>query len=126
VAQQYKDRLKLPIDVGGDIELTTENGLILATGYNRIVIGERGPYVEFNRDQIVHENISVPDNQHWRLKHDDVYYNEYRSVDYCSVKIYEQRKLVDYADYRIGMWYISPFQLWAEKYGVLIDPLRKK
>lgn len=125
MAQKYEDRLKLPLD-GKTIKLSTENGLLLADGYNRIVIGSRGPYVEFHKHQITKENIIIPKNQRWRIKHDSVYYNEYRSNDYCSVKIYEQRQPVDYADYIVGMWYISPFELWAEECGLLIDPLRKK
>jgi hypothetical protein len=121
----YEKRLKIPHSKRNDsLTLKTENGLILATGYNRIVIGSRGPYVEFHPEHIVCANIVVPTNQSWRLKHDNVYYNEYRSRDYCNVKLYEQRRVVDYADYIVGMWYISPFALWSEE-GVLIESLRK-
>jgi len=118
--------LNLPIQGEEDILFYTPNGLEIAKGYIRVIIGERGPYVEFEERHITRENISIPKNQAWRVDHPNAYYVEYRSSDYCNVKIYEQKKTVDYANYKIGCWYISPFDMKSNKFLVLIEPLKRK
>lgn len=125
MATRYIERLKLPVDGCPDIEFRTHNGLLIARGYERIVLGQRGPYIEFKPDQIVRDNITIPEAQKWRLTHPFVFYNEHRSKDYCSVKLYEQKRTVEYADYKVGFWYVSPFQLSSNKYPVLIEPLKR-
>lgn len=35
-------------------------------------------------------------------------YVEWRTKDQSTVKLYEQSKTVDYADYKVGLFYISP------------------
>jgi hypothetical protein len=42
------------------------------------------------------------------------------------VKLYHQLRTVDYADYRVGFWYISPFALRDKGGGPLIKVLEKK
>lgn len=74
----------------------------LASGYERIVVGERGPYIEFKRYQLNVENIYFPVNQFHK------YFDEYRSVCGESIFVYFQRQKVAYADYKIGFYYISP------------------
>ncbi len=104
--------------------LYTVNKFFLTCGYIRVVCGERGPYVEINPDQIYTPNIFIPPNQEWRLDpqySDKVYYTEYRSKCDAYVKIYFQRQRVKYADYKVGKYYISPFDL----YFLHIDILRK-
>lgn len=119
----YEERLKVPIGKT-TLDLFTKSGLKVATGYERIVIGGRGPYIEFSDEQVLQENIMVPEDQRWRFTNLNSYYNEYRTVQ-DNVKIYHQKKTVDYADYKIGMWYISPFDLKMES-GVLIEPIRQR
>ena len=121
--QTYEERLKIPV-AGETIDLFTKTGLKVASGYSRIVVGKRGPYVEFSDDQLSLDNFYVPEDQKWRFHSLNSFYEEYRTKQ-DNVKIYHQRKVVDYADYRIGMWYISPFDLNSEN-GSLIDPLRSK
>lgn len=118
----YEERLKAPV-VKTEIDLFTKSGLKVATGYERIVIGGRGPYVEFSDDQVVQTNFLVPEDQKWRFTSSNSYYNEYRTVQ-DNVKIYHQKKTVDYVDYKIGMWYISPFDLKTEG-EVLIEPISR-
>ena len=55
-----------------------------------------------------------------------MYYAEYRSNDDADVKVYWQKKAVDYADYRVGLYYISPFDLVDGDGHELILPLVKE
>jgi hypothetical protein len=122
MATDYRARLKLPaeaIDQGSpDMPLLTRSGLLVAAGFTRIVIGGRGPYVEFTDEQI------VPQAFHWVRT--GAFYSEYRTNDVENVKAYYQHGRVDYADYRPGLWYVSPFDLAFEGGGTLIDPLPRR
>lgn len=120
--QDYENRLKLPITGKSDIILFTRSSYVVSTtGYNRIVIGKRGPYIEFdNIDEVVRY---IPEDQKWRLKSNMAYYIEYRTNE-DNVKIYHQLKTVDYADYVVGKYYISPFDLYTYD-GVVIEKLKK-
>ena len=44
----------------------------------------------------------------WRLDNEKVYYWEFRSMDVSNVMIYFQMKTVNYADYKIGFFYVDP------------------
>ena len=117
-----KDLLKLP--VSGTIQVIdfySNVGTKLASSYKRIVIGGRGPYVEFLKDQIVWENFYIPNSELFRINSSSVYYIEYRSIDGAYVKLYEQKQLVKYADYKIGMYYISPYDLYFESGARIIE-----
>lgn len=98
-------------DGGNMVYFFTESKLLIANGFNRLVIGERGPYVEFLPSQIIWENAFVPSDEIWRLLHAECYYIEFRSKCKSHVKIYFQKKQVTYADYKIGLIYISPDDL---------------
>jgi len=90
-----------------EVDIFTEFGLKIANGYVRIVHGGRGDYMEFTDEQLVKENIFVPVQCRFRFSSKKVYYNEYRTIDEGFVKIYHQRKPVAYADYKVGLWYVS-------------------
>jgi hypothetical protein len=92
----------------------TGSGLIIAQNCIRVVIGGRGPYIEFSTEQILSENIHIPKEELYRLKSNSVYYDEYRTNDVCNVKLYFQKHLVKYADYKVGLWYISPSELFCD------------
>lgn len=102
---EYLKRIK----TSSDLRFFTKSGLHIATGYDRIVIGKRGAYIEFSH--IVIGNVYIPKEQLYRLNNPTVYYDEYRTVDISNVKIYWQKKTVKYADYLINKWYISPNDL---------------
>ena len=86
-----------------------KNGTLFATGYNRIVHGERGDYVEFEEEHIVPKLISKFGN---KLTEDlDIYYWWLYPETDENTKVYLQRKTVKYADYKIGKYYVSPFLL---------------
>jgi len=114
----YTSRLSIPLEGDPHFEFFSRSGELLATGYTRIVIGERGPYVEFSPLQL---NPDVFDELN---DADHYYYIELRSsADF--VKAYLQIYRVDYADYVPGMCYISPFDMHDVDGKPLIKPLRR-
>jgi hypothetical protein len=123
---KYEKRLLLSIEGNTKTKFYTKTGLLIAEGYTRIVIGQRGPYLEFLESQIAKENIHIPEDQKYRLDNRTTYYNEWRTNDKSFVKIYEQKKTVAYADYKIGMWYISPFDLKTNALQMLVKPLKEE
>jgi len=116
----YKKRLLMPI-TGSTMNLFTKTGFPVAKGYIRVVIGKRGPYIEFSDEQILKENLYIPMDQKWRFlpKYDYCFYYEWRTKE-DNVKVYQQKRIVDYADYKIGLWYISPFDLLGENQSEII------
>lgn len=107
------ERLNIPYKTGDpELEFFTSTGLLLCRGYLRIVIGGRGPYIEFDESAILKENIEMPRSQEWRVDSENAYYVEFRTKDESNVKIYFQKKRVSYASYQIGLYYISPFDLF--------------
>ena len=46
-SKSYSERLKIPLEGDETLQLYTKSGTKVATGYERIVIGDRGPYIEF-------------------------------------------------------------------------------
>ncbi|KKN23703.1 hypothetical protein LCGC14_0902280 [marine sediment metagenome] len=92
------------------MQIKTKRGLPIATGYTRIVHGDRGSYIEFTEEQVIQDNIYMPTHAYWRLEPayaDRVFYTEYRSHCGTNAKLYRQKRLVGYADYKVGMWYVS-------------------
>ena len=122
--QDYEKRLLIPI-VGNDItKFYTKSDSLVATGYKRIVIGKRGPYIEFDESQINIKVMHIPTNQMWRIREVTAFYIERRTTDKSYVKIYFQKKPVTYADYLIGHYYISPFDLKTDNEEIIIKPLK--
>lgn len=83
------------------------DGTLFALGFNRVVHGGRGDYVEFEEDQILLPLISKFGND---ISKDDldIYYWWLYPKDHPEVKVYLQRKTVKYADYKVGKLYVSP------------------
>jgi hypothetical protein len=105
-----KDRVGNPIPEFGnpDTKFYSADNTLLATGYTRIVVGDRVAYIEFAQENMCMETLQVPPDQKWRLNNDVAYYTEHRSRDEANVKVYEQRRTIGYADYKVGMFYIAP------------------
>ena len=83
-------------------------------GYNRIVIGDYGAYVEFTPEQACTENFIIEPGQEYRLEpryQATEKYIWYRVNSLTDTKIYYQINPVDYADYRPGMYYVSVYDL---------------
>jgi len=124
IRKNYRKRLNLP-EFPPDGELVrfmTKSGTLIAVGYERVVIGDRGPYIEFAPGRIMKVGWNIPAHQKWRIK-GQCYYVEGRTLDEANVKMYYQKATVGYADYRVGMWYISPFDLTTDQWPMLVAPL---
>ncbi|KKK71190.1 hypothetical protein LCGC14_2916390 [marine sediment metagenome] len=110
-----KSRTRFNVSPEGDSGcLYTSTGLKVSEGFERIVIGGRGPYIEFQTDQLFLPVLHIPQHCQYRVDSPRVYYIEYRTKDEAGVKVYHQKKVVSYADYKIGLWYISPSDLYLE------------
>ncbi len=109
---KWANKLLINVEHGNDeLNFYSQSGLHLAVGYERVVIGKRGPYVEFTPQQIIWCNFRIPDNQRYRVNNPAVFYTEWRSTCATYVKLYHQLHRVKYADYKVGLCYISPFDL---------------
>jgi hypothetical protein len=112
IMKKYKDFLKIPED-GSNLEFRTSSDTIIARKYERVVIGQRGPYVEFTSNQILCNKLFIPKSQLFRLSDPKIYYIEFRTNDDSNVKVYYQMRTVAYADYKIGYFYVSPSDLYT-------------
>ena len=112
--KKYSEMLTIPID-GAKIPLFTKYPSYnsIADRYQRVVIGQRGPYIEFTKNQIIDSLLYIPRSQLYRLSDPKVYYIEFRTIE-NAVKVYYQMRNVAYADYLINHFYISPFDLHKE------------
>lgn len=86
------------------------DGTLVANDYLRVVVGDYGPWVEFDRSQILTPLPLLPGHE-WRL---DTEYLERRGlqIKYIArhingVMVYDQVATVKYADYQVGKIYIS-------------------
>lgn len=113
VMKKYSELLTIP-EEGSLLELKTSYDTVIARKYERVVIGQRGPYVEFTPNQMLCDKLFIPKNQLYRLSDPKVYYIEFRSNDSSNVKVYYQMRTVAYADYKIGYFYVSPSDLYSE------------
>ena len=123
MGMSYEKRLRIPPSGDNNTRFETSTGLHVATGYTRIFIGERGPYIEFLPGHLIWDNLRIPEEEKYRLEHpwkDKVFYVEWRTKDQSNVKVYEQKRRMDYADYKVGLFYISPFDLFVERKPVIM------
>lgn len=112
----YKDCLPSGFALEGSRSaLYTSAGSVIANGYERIVIGDYGAFVEISADNIVLENIIVKKGQEFRINDpqfsDRVKYHWLTAKDNSDCKIYFQQRKVDYADYKPGFYYVSPYEV---------------
>ncbi|MFA5023414.1 MAG: hypothetical protein WC523_00455 [Patescibacteria group bacterium] len=86
-------------------------GTEIAAGYSRIVIGDYGAYLEFYESQMKLENIR---NRWAGTPTRPVKYIWMQTNDILQTKIYYQKAVVAYADYKPEMYYISPKDLYVD------------
>jgi hypothetical protein len=90
------------------------SGELFSNGYERVVHGERGPYIELNKEQIVCPLKSKFNNNPYNTYTGELitlvpyYYYWLVPESGTMEKVYLQVKTVKYADYKIGYYYISP------------------
>lgn len=94
------------------MRFTLLSGQLFASSYRRVVIGGQGPYIEFRREDIVTDLQTTP-GQEYRGKGQYSFckYFWLCPVGHPEVKVYHQRGTVNYADYKVGYYYVSPSQL---------------
>ncbi len=110
---------------GKNVPLYSKDGTLLATGYDRVVIGEYGAFIEVPEERMKDNNIQCKKGQEYRLKPpyvDRVKYQWMTSKGGSDCKIYKQMKPVTYADYKAGKYYISPYEVCNTREKELIKP----
>lgn len=114
IRDHYKSKTQFDLEGNPRAVLATKQGLIVCRGYTRVVVGDYGPYIEFSPEQ---KGEAVPKTGSGGNK-----YNWLRTAD--GTKVYEQLGEVAYADYRSGMYYVSPEDVsqtrvgcWSERDG---------
>lgn len=106
--------------INKEIKLTTHDGTILATGVSErgFVCGDYGVFLEIMPDQMVMDNIKVQPGQEYRVNNEryakNVKYQWFTDKAGDHIKLYFQQKGVTYADYKPGMWYVSPYEVQIE------------
>ena len=109
----YQETLPQWCKIDGDTCTIYAGSLPIATGYDRIVIGDYGAYIEIPPRMMIIDNIQIKPGEGYRFQ------ERYKNVKYywlCpitteNVKIYWQKNTVKYADYLPERFYISPYEV---------------
>lgn len=115
----YKKNIPEWLKENGDsIPLYTNKGSLIVKRYTRIVIGDYGAFIEFETEDI--EKIGsfrIAPGQEYRMedRYKNVKYLWFTIADGSNIKIYFQKRLVSYADYRINKFYVSVHEVFRRK-----------
>ena len=119
---KVEEELGFPEFLSNKTKIYLKNGDLFSSNYNRIVYGDHGPYMEFNKEQIEVELFS----KFAQSPPSYCYYEWMFPKGNPSVKVYRQLKNVKYlknppkdgfqgnraegyADYIPGFYYVSPY-----------------
>jgi hypothetical protein len=96
--------------------LYTIKGSLICNGYNRIIIGDYGAYIEFSSEQANKDLFIIAPGQEYRLepRYSNVKYIWLTIDDGSQIKIYYQKNTVSYADYKPQYYYISVYEAYPE------------
>lgn len=103
---------------------------LVAKGYIRVVYGDHGAYLELLHGQVVWDA--------WERERAGIgYYDKWYAKDGSRLMLYDQRKTVEglpnppagqrsfkgdrkegYADYRVGRYYLSPYEVTMRKIDI--------
>ncbi|KKN61017.1 hypothetical protein LCGC14_0526420 [marine sediment metagenome] len=80
IREDYTRRTLIPLVGNSDQKFFTKSGTLLATGYERVVIGDYGAYIEFTSDQMNHSairdrfrrNAAKPWQKYWWMESFDI------------------------------------------------------
>ena len=109
--QFFKENIPDFLNINGGVDtLYTLNGSPICDGYDRIVIGDYGAFIEFSSSPYSDTYIVKP-GQEFRIS-DKQYSNSVKYVwmtidDKSDIKIYFQKRPVLYADYIPRKFYVS-------------------
>ena len=99
---------------GSDTVLCTKTGAVVCNGYTRIVVGDYGAFIEFDEEQANLDEYIIAPGQEYRVNNPryskNIKYIWMTIPDGSNIKIYKQKKKVAYADYKSGMFYVSPHE----------------
>lgn len=114
LSQKYRQFFKENIptglfESGGSETLYTTKCSPICDGYDRIVIGDYGAFIEFGC--LPYLNYIIKPGQEYRV-FDERYSKNCKYIwltinDGSDIKIYKQKKTVSYADYLPGKLYVS-------------------
>lgn len=110
----YEDNIpeNLPL-TGSQISIYTADGDLICSGYDRIVIGDYGAFIEYSENQANVDAYEIEPGQEYRVRDPRYMYNvkyNWLTIPGSDIKIYQQKKTVKYADYKVGKYYISPHE----------------
>lgn len=100
--------------------LFTRDGVQIAKKWKRVVIGDYGAFVEIDPSDICLNHFVVKPGEEYRINDskyaEHVKYHWYIPNSGYESKLYYQQKEVTYADYKQGMWYVSPYETKEGQY----------
>ena len=114
----YSENIPSFLDVSGSTStLYTLNGTKICNGYDRIVIGDYGAFIEFSQENVA-SKFFIKKGQEYRVN-DEKYKNNVKYIwltinDKSDIKIYYQKKRVSYADYKPNKYYVSVHEVSNE------------
>jgi len=113
----FDNNYKLPYDNYEGAIYDAVTGIKISSGYTRLVIGDYGAYLEIS-EQIEFNNLYIKNGQEWRLDRqkypNSKYYWYVTNNEEDATKVYYQIKTVKYADYKVGYYYVSPYEVIFE------------
>ena len=82
------------------------------------MVGDYGAFVELSPSQANKDVFIIAPGQAYRIENPNysarVKYNWLSVADSSNIKIYEQKRPVDYADYKPGMYYVSVYEVFPQ------------
>lgn len=116
IYKEYTDMLHLDASK----PLYTHDGKLIATSFERLVIGDYGAYIEYDLSQVpqgvryyLERGQEYRTQPYWRNRVKYIWYTIPDSKPH--IKIYWQLRTVTYADYKRKKFYISPFEIMQHK-----------
>lgn len=99
---------------GATKPLYTLKGTQICNGYDRIVVGDYGAFIEFSEYQIS-SSFVIQKGQEYRVN-DEKYKKNVKYIwltidDGSNIKIYFQKRKVTYADYKPKKYYVSVHEI---------------
>lgn len=95
--------------------LYTFNGIKLSEGFERVVIGDYGAYIEYDLSQVPQDMKYIYETgEEYRVQ--PYWKNRVKYIWYTTqehdCKIYWQLRTVSYADYKRKKFYVSPYEIY--------------
>lgn len=113
---KIKKKSRLIAPVSGNFFIFTKGNLKISDGYQKIHL-YRNPLLEISEKQITIDNLLIPFHQKWREQSSKSSYIEYRTKDYCNVKIIFSKKERNF--------YVSIYEVTSIAFPMLIETRRK-